>query len=145
VHHAEELRHELLRATAKWLREDTIAVCRSLRSELSGTGGELLGSVFDVMAMDSNQDGDCLAATLRPGNVPSAKGWEEVLLPIIDRLRDQQQTVVVRADAAFALPAIYEALDLPVRPRGRPSHAPLVRDRSFQYQAASPCNSPKAT
>jgi hypothetical protein len=106
-----------------------------------------------------NQDGDCLAATLRPGNVPSAKGWEETLLPIIDRLHAQPQTVVVRADAAFALPAIYEALerrgvgyairlpandvlaraidDLLTRPRGRPGYAPLVRYRSFQYQAAS--------
>jgi hypothetical protein len=106
-----------------------------------------------------NQDGDCLAATLRSGNVPSAKGWEEMLLPIIGRLQAQQQTVVVRADAAFAIPGLYEALerrgaryairlpandvleraieDLLVRPRGRPSHAPLVRYRSFQYQAAS--------
>jgi hypothetical protein len=106
-----------------------------------------------------NQDGDCLAATLRPGNVPSAKGWEEMLLPIIGRLQAQQQTVVVRADAAFAIPGLYEALerrgaryairlpandvleraieDLLGRPRGRPSHAPLVRYRSFQYQAAS--------
>ena len=31
-----------------------------------------------------NQHGDCLAATLRPGNVHSADGWEEVLLPVID-------------------------------------------------------------
>ena len=106
-----------------------------------------------------NQDGDCLAATLRPGNVHSADGWEEVLLPVIDRGRDRGQTVVVRADAAFALPALYGALerrgvayairlpandvleraveDLLTRPRGRPSHAPLVRCRSFQYQAAS--------
>jgi hypothetical protein len=106
-----------------------------------------------------NQDGDCLAATLRSGNVPSAKGWEEMLLPIIGRLQAQPQTVVVRADAAFAIPGLYEALerrgarhairlpandvleraieDLLVRPRGRPSHAPLVRYRSFQYQAAS--------
>jgi hypothetical protein len=67
--------------------------------------------------------------------------------------------VVVRADAAFALPALYEVLerrgvayairlpandilersieDLLVRPRDRPSHAPLVRYRSFQYRAAS--------
>ena len=28
-----------------------------------------------------NQHGDCLAATLRPGNVHSADGWEDVLLP----------------------------------------------------------------
>jgi len=106
-----------------------------------------------------NQAGDCLAATLRPGNVHSADGWEKILLPIIERAQVRGQTVVVRADAAFALPALYEALerrgvayairlpandvleraieDLLIRPRGRPSHAPLVRYRSFQYQAAS--------
>ena len=106
-----------------------------------------------------NQDGDCLAATLRPGNVHSADGWDKVLLPVIDRYRTRGQTLVVRADAAFALPTLYEALerrgvayairlpandvleraieDLLTRPRGRPSHAPLVRYRSFQYRAAS--------
>jgi hypothetical protein len=54
-----------------------------------------------------NQHGDCLAATLRPGNVHSADGWEDVLLPVIDRYQARKQTVVVRADAAFALPALY--------------------------------------
>jgi hypothetical protein len=71
-----------------------------------------------------------------------------VLLPIIDQYRAHGQTVVVRADVAFALPALYEALerrgvryairlpandvlertidDLLTRPRGRPSYAPLV-------------------
>ena len=105
-----------------------------------------------------NQDGDCLAATLRPGNVHSADGWEKTLLPVIDRSQARGQAVV-RADAAFAIPALYEALerwnvayairlpdnavleraieDLLVRPLGRPCHAPLVRDRSVQYQAAS--------
>jgi hypothetical protein len=58
-----------------------------------------------------NQHGDCLAATLRPGNVHSADGWDDVLLPVIDRHRAQGQAVVVRADAAFALPALYEALE----------------------------------
>src|SRR5690242_3462959 len=104
-------------------------------------------------------EGDCLAAKLRPGNVHSADGWADVLLPVIDRYRAQGQSVVIRADAAFALPVLYEALerrgvryairlpanqvlerrieDLLTRPRGRPSHAPLVRYRSFQYQAAS--------
>jgi len=106
-----------------------------------------------------NPGGDCVAAKLRPGNVHSADGWDEVLLPVIDRYRAQGQTVGVRADAAFALPTLYEALehrgvsyairlpandvleraieDLLARPRGRPSHAPLVRYRSFSYQAAS--------
>jgi hypothetical protein len=106
-----------------------------------------------------NQKGDCLAAKLRPGNVPSASGWEEVLLPVIDRHQDREQIVVVRADAAFALPrglrgtgaawrgvasrlAANQVLeraieDLLTRPRGRPSDAPLVRYRRFHYQAAS--------
>lgn len=106
-----------------------------------------------------NPEGDCVAAKLRPGNVHSAEGWDEVLLPLIDRYRRSRQRVVVRADAAFARPQVYEALerrgvryairlpandvlerqveDLLTRPRGRPSHAPLVRCRSFHYQAAS--------
>ena len=106
-----------------------------------------------------NQEGDCLAAKLRPGNVHSADGWDEVLLPVVDQHRAQGQTVVVRADAAFAIPRLYEALerrevryairlpandvlmrqieDLLTRPPGRPSHAPLVRYRTFQYQATS--------
>ena len=74
-------------------------------------------------------------------------------------MRGERISRVVRADAAFALPALYEALerrgvryairlpasdvlerqieDLLTRPRSRPSHAPLVRCRSVQYQAAS--------
>ncbi len=50
-----------------------------------------------------NPDGDCLEAKLRPGNVHSADGWADVLLPVIDRYRAHGQTVVVRADAAFRL------------------------------------------
>ena len=32
-----------------------------------------------------NQHGDCLAAKLRPGNVHSAKDWNELLLPAYRR------------------------------------------------------------
>jgi hypothetical protein len=52
-----------------------------------------------------NQTGDCLAATLRSGNVHSADGWRKLLLPVIDRHQAWEQTVVVRADAAFRLPS----------------------------------------
>src|SRR6202035_2147150 len=67
--------------------------------------------------------------------------------------------VVFRAEAAFAKPEIYEAMEqrgvkyavripandslerdiaeLLTRPVGRPSHQPLVRYKSFLYQAAS--------
>ena len=53
-----------------------------------------------------NPEGGCLAAKPRPVNVHSAEGWEEVLLPVIDLYRRRRQTIVIRADAAFAMPAI---------------------------------------
>src|SRR6266536_6398751 len=58
-----------------------------------------------------NREGDCLAAKLRPGNVHSGGGWDEVLLPLIDQYRRRREAVVVRADAAFAMPGLYEALE----------------------------------
>jgi hypothetical protein len=104
-----------------------------------------------------NREGDCLAAKLRPGNVHSADGWEELLLPEIERQRKVGKEVVFRADAAFAKPEIYEALEergvkyairipsndslerdiagLLTRPVGRPSHKPVIWYKSFLYQA----------
>jgi hypothetical protein len=106
-----------------------------------------------------NREGDCLAAQLRPGNVHSAEGWEEVLLPEIECQQKLGKEVVFRADAAFAKPEIYEALEewgvkyairIPAndslerdiaellrRPLGRPRHKPVVRYKSFLYQAES--------
>jgi len=49
-----------------------------------------------------NREGDCLAGKLRPGNVHSAEGWEEALLPEIEWPQKQAKPVVFRADAAFA-------------------------------------------
>ena len=93
--------------------------------------------------------GDCLATKLRPGNVHSAAGWEELLLPEIERQQRLRKEVVFRADAAFAKPELYDALEerevkyairlpandnlqrnireLLARPVGRPSHKPVVR------------------
>ncbi len=106
-----------------------------------------------------NREGDCLAAKLRPGNVHSAAGWEELLLPEVERQQRRGKEVVFRADAAFAKPELYEALEerdvkyairlpsndhleryvveLLTRPVGRPSYKPVVRYKSFLYQAAS--------
>jgi hypothetical protein len=105
-----------------------------------------------------NREGDCLAAKLRPGNLHSAEGWEELLLPETCQQRLDRE-VVFRADAAFAKRELYEALEerdvkyairlpandhlqrniaeLLTRPAGRPSHKPVVRFKSFLYQAAS--------
>ncbi len=106
-----------------------------------------------------NREGDCLAAKLRPGNVHSAEAWEEVLLPEIERQQGMGKEVAFRADAAFAKPEIYEALEergvnyairipandnlerdiaeLLTRPVGRPSHKPVVWYKGFLYRAAS--------
>ena len=106
-----------------------------------------------------NREGDCLGAKLRPGNVHSAEGWEELLLPEIERQQRWGKEVVFRADAAFAKPEIYEALEeqgvkhavripandslerdiaeLLPRPVRRPSQKPLVEYKGFLYQAAS--------
>ena len=58
-----------------------------------------------------NRDGDCLAAKLRPGNVHSAEGWEELLLPEVERQQRMGNEIAFRADAAFAKPESYEALE----------------------------------
>jgi hypothetical protein len=54
-----------------------------------------------------NREGDCLAAKLRPGNVHSADGWEELLLPEIERQQRMGKEIACRADAAFAKPEVY--------------------------------------
>ena len=100
-----------------------------------------------------NREGDCLAGKLRPGNVHSAEGWEELLLPEIERQQATGKEVTFRADAAFAKPEIYEALEergvkytiripandnlerdiaeLLPRPVGRPGKKPLVEYKGF--------------
>jgi Transposase DDE domain group 1 len=102
-----------------------------------------------------NGEGDCLAAKLRPGNVHSAEGWEELLLPEIERQQRMGKEIAFWADAAFAKPEIYEALEerdvkyairipandnlqrdiekLLKRPVGRLSKKPLVEYKGFLY------------
>jgi hypothetical protein len=48
---------------------------------------------------------------LRPGNIHSADGWEEFLMPIVDRYRDMDKKLYLRGDAAFASPDMYEYLE----------------------------------
>ena len=126
--------------------------------EQSAYNGHFESTCYHPLLLFS-REGDCLAAKLRPGNVHSAEGWAELLLPEIERQQKLGQEVVFRADAAFAKPEIYEALEkrdvkyairipandslerdiaeLLTRPVGRPSHKPVVRYKSFLYQAAS--------
>ena len=84
----------------------------------------------------------------------SADDWDDLLVPEIDRQQAEGTRVAFRADAAFAKPEIYDALetrdvdyvirmpanksveleieDLLFRPPGRPSRKPLVRYKSFR-------------
>jgi hypothetical protein len=106
-----------------------------------------------------NQYGDLERCALRPGNVHSADGWEQVLKPIVARYRGTMKHIAFRGDAAFAQPKIYEFLEaegieyairlpsnqvlqerishLLKRPVGRPAHYVQRLYKSFQYEAAS--------
>jgi hypothetical protein len=126
--------------------------------EQSAYNGHFESTCFHPLLL-FNREGDCLAAKLRPGNVHSADDWEELLMPEIERQQKLSKEVVFRADAAFAKPEIYEALEsrgvkyairipanenlerdvaeLLPRPVGRPSHKPIVWYKGFLYKAAS--------
>jgi hypothetical protein len=106
-----------------------------------------------------NHFGDCEGALLRSGNVHSADRWQEVLTPTVERYQRQGVRQLLRGDAAFAKPEIYEYLELrgigyairlPAndileqevkhllkRPVGRPPQKPIVLYHDFRYQAGS--------
>ena len=97
---------------------------------------------------------------LRNGNVHSADGWRDVLDPVIARYATRDILRFFRADAAYAIPAIYARLEeagyfyairlpannvlrekiahLLTRPVGRPSLTKVNRFyEDLEYQAAS--------
>jgi hypothetical protein len=126
------------------------------QQEQSAYNGHFESTCYHPLVL-FNREGDCLAAKLRPGNVHSAADLEELLLPEIERQQKLGKEVVFRADAAFAEPEIYEALEaravkyairipsneslerdiaeLLTRPVGRPGHKPVVWYKGFLYQA----------
>src|SRR6202163_2206370 len=80
------------------------------RKEQSAYNGHFESTCYHPLLL-FNREGDCLAAKLRPGNVHSADGWEELLLPEIEWQQTLGKEVVFRGDAAFAKPELYEALE----------------------------------
>jgi len=108
-----------------------------------------------------NQFGMLERCALRNGNVHSADGWRDVLDPVIARYAGRNiGGRFFRADAAYAIPALYERLEEAgyfyairmkknavlegciahrlTRPVGRPSKTKVKRFyEDFQYQAAS--------
>ena len=137
-------------------------------SSVSPTHGDQEGSAwnghFDCSCYHPNflfnQFGMLERCALRNGNVHSADGWRDVLDPVIARYADRDIMRFFRADAAYAMPAIYERLEeakyfyairLPAnnvlrekiahrltRPVGRPSQTKVKRFyEDFEYRAAS--------
>ena len=106
-----------------------------------------------------NQFGDLECCALRPGNVHSAHGWRDVLVPVVERYKERAIRLYFRGDAAFASPEIYDYLEaegmlyairLPAnkvlqesiahllkRPVGRPPKDVRRYHASFSYQAGT--------
>lgn len=110
-----------------------------------------------------NQYGDLERCALRPGNVHSADGWENVLKPVLARYSRTARPSIIRrrfrGDAAFALPALFDELEaegwdyavrikgnsklhaqidwLTKRRPGRPPNHVVRHYTSFHYRAKS--------
>ena len=106
-----------------------------------------------------NQFGDLERCALRPGNVHSVDDWESMLKPVVERYHGEVSRIYFRADAAFAMPEVYEYLEaarikyairLPAnqvlqnrigylrkRPVGRPPNEVRRYYANFTYQAGS--------
>jgi hypothetical protein len=110
-----------------------------------------------------NQFGDLERCALRPGNVHSADGWEDVLRPVLARYSAAIQPSITRrrfrADAAFAIPTLFDLLEaegwdyavrikgnaklheqvtfLTKRRPGRPANGVVRHYTSFHYRAKS--------
>jgi hypothetical protein len=106
-----------------------------------------------------NQFGDLELCALRAGNVHSADGWDDVLKPVVARYQGKVSRIHFRADAAFAMPEVYEFLEaerikyairlpanqvlqsrigyLLTRPVGRPPHHVRRSHANFSYQAGT--------
>ena len=101
-----------------------------------------------------NQFGDCEGATLRPGNVHSADGWQELLEPVVKGYQKKGLRLLFRGDAAFAKPELSTQRDSPllqwpwhggavdqggqVRPELDPAFLPQVRGQPGETMAVRP-------
>jgi hypothetical protein len=162
----------LMTMSGQWV--DQVTPCRLMKkvirdvdSSVSETYGEQEGTAYNGHfececyhpIFVFNQLGDVERALLRPGNVASAHDWRSVVEPVIERDRLLNIAKYFRADAAFAIPELYnlleaenygDAIRLPAnnvlyqhiahlltRPVGRPPNKPQRLYHSFQYQAQS--------
>ncbi len=87
----------------KWITLD-------MDSSVSPTHGDQEGTAWNGhFGCKCYRPLECCA--LRKGNVHSADGWKEVLAPVIARYKSRDLMRFFRADAAFAIPELYEMLE----------------------------------
>jgi len=129
------------------------------KQENSAYNGHFGGSCYHPLFV-FNQHGDLERCALRPGNVHSADNWQGVLEPVIKRYRwSGLWRKYLRADAAFAIPELFDYLEdndfgyairlrankvlqrrighLLKRRPGRPSTSVERHYANFRYQAKS--------
>src|SRR5215467_1422552 len=118
------------------------------------------GALRDAMARGA-QELRCSCPPVWPvaGKVHSADGWDDVLKPVVARYQGKVSRIYFRADAAFAMPEVYEFLEaerikyairlpanrvlqdrigyLLTRPVGRPPHHVRRFHANFSYQAGT--------
>jgi hypothetical protein len=110
--------------SGKWIdrvhaRRPPRAILLDMDSSVSPTYGEQEMSVWNGHYECTcyhplfvfNQFGDLERCALRPGNVHSADGWENVLKPVVARYRGKFSRIYFRADAGFANPDVYDFLE----------------------------------
>jgi len=83
------------------------------KQQLSFFHGYYEEHMYHPLLVFDGQDGFPLAAILRPGNAHASKGALAVLKRLIKKLRRAypKALILVRADAGFAVPAIYDYLE----------------------------------
>src|SRR5215469_13682147 len=82
----------------------------SRRTENSAHNGRFESTCYHPLLL-FNREGDCLASWLRPGNVHSAEGWEELRYREIERQQNAVKDVVFRENYALAQPATHPTLE----------------------------------
>jgi hypothetical protein len=148
------------RAPLKWITLDMDSSVSPTHGDQEGTAwnGHFGCTCYHPLFL-FNQHGQLERCKLRPGNVHSADGWEDVLKSVMARYAGRDILRLFRADAAFALPALYTTLEaegyfyairLPTnavlqdkiahllkRPVGRPPNYVRRLYGDFDYQAGS--------
>jgi hypothetical protein len=83
------------------------------KQQLSFFHGYYEEHMYHPLLVFDGRDGFPLAAVLRPGNTHASKGALAVLKRLIRKLRQAypKALILVRADAGFAIPAIYDYLE----------------------------------